>query len=186
LITFLIFDLTKSRKAILFDLIVILVIQFGALAYGIYTTYAQRPVAIVMIDDFVVPATMEHYGGKLESADELLKYSDERPPIIYSKLPLNKEALAEINRKKLDEKVLEHAQTEYYQSPEGMVTFLEEHQPRMQEALEHYKAGPAYETWLKANGKTADDVYIVRFSGRYGSAWLVFDRDGKYLSYFEV
>ncbi len=67
-ITFLIFDLRKRRREILFDLVVIAVIQFGALAYGINLTYTQRPVAIVVIDDFVVGATMEQYGGKLESA----------------------------------------------------------------------------------------------------------------------
>ena len=39
LITFLIFDLSKSRRAILFDLLIILVIQLGALAYGVHTTY---------------------------------------------------------------------------------------------------------------------------------------------------
>ena len=41
-ITFLIFDLRKSRKEILFDLLVIVTIQVGALAYGVYTTYSQR------------------------------------------------------------------------------------------------------------------------------------------------
>ena len=57
LITFLIFDLSKRMRAIIFDLVVILVIQFGALAYGVYVTYTQRPVAVVLIDEFVVPET---------------------------------------------------------------------------------------------------------------------------------
>ena len=39
LITFLIFDLSKSRREILFDLITIAVIQLAALTFGIHTTY---------------------------------------------------------------------------------------------------------------------------------------------------
>ena len=58
LITFLIFDLGKSRRAILFDLITIAVIQLSALSYGVYSTYTQRPVAVVVIDQSVYSATM--------------------------------------------------------------------------------------------------------------------------------
>ena len=184
LITFLIFDLRKPRQDILFDLITILVIQFGALSYGIYVTYTQRPVAIVLIDDFVVPATVEHYGGKLGSARELYKFSDERPPIIYAELPLNKEALAKINQKKLDEKVLEHAQIELYRPLEELVSKLQQHQSLIQELLDQYEAREAYEGWLQLNGKTADEVFVVRFNGRYGAAWLVFNPEGQYIGYF--
>ena len=87
-ITFLIFDLRKKRREILFDLVTILVIQFGALAYGVYATYTQRPVAVVVIDQFRISATMEHYGGKLASASDLQRFSDEKPPIIYSDFPI--------------------------------------------------------------------------------------------------
>lgn len=184
LITFLIFDLRKPRRDILFDLVTILVIQFGALAYGIYVTYNQRPVAIVLIDEYVVPATMEHYGGKLGSARELHAYSDERPPIIYAELPLNKESLAKINRIKIEQKVLEHAQTDLYRSPEEMKAILQQHQPRVLSLLDEYDARAAYETWLEQNGKAADEVYLERFNGRYGTAWLVFDLEGQYIGYF--
>jgi hypothetical protein len=114
LVTFLIFDLSKRLREIIFDLVIIATIQFGALSYGIYATYTQRPVAIVLIDEFVVPTTMEHYGGKLESPEQLEAYSDEKPPIIYADIPLETDKLAEINRIKLEEKVLENAQLNLY------------------------------------------------------------------------
>jgi len=92
-ITFLIFDLNKSRRAILFDLVTIAVIQIAVLTYGIYLTYSQRPVAVVVMDQFVLSATMEQYGGKLGSADDLQRFSDEKPPIIYSDFPLDREGI---------------------------------------------------------------------------------------------
>jgi hypothetical protein len=38
---------------------------------------------------------------------------------------------------------------------------------------------------VQASGKSEDEVLIARFSGRYGSVWLVFDLEGKYLSYIK-
>ena len=184
LITFLIFDLRKRRRAIVFDLMVIAVIQFGALAYGITLTYTQRPVAIVVIDEFVVGATMEHYGGKLESADQLKQYSDEKPPIIFADLPLDKEVIAEINRIKFEEKILDHAQMQLYRTRTELAAALKSNQVMYMSRLDYYKHRDRYEAWLKQQGKSEDEILIARFDGRYGKVWLVFDLDGKYIDYF--
>jgi len=183
-ITFLIFDLSKSRRDIVFDLVTILVIQLGALAYGVHTTYTQRPIAIVLLDEFVVPATMEHYGGTLDSASQLSKYSDEKPPIIYAKLPLDEARLKEINRIKIEDKVLEDAQMQLYRPQSELRAALVELQPVFNRRLDDYGSRGAFDNWLEAHGKSADEVLIAPFDGRYGKAWLVFDRQGKYLSYF--
>lgn len=50
--------------------------------------------------------------------------------------------------------------------------------------MDFYESRDAYEAWLQTNGKSEDEVLVARFSGRYGSTWLVFDLDGKLLSYF--
>ena len=184
LITFLIFDLRKSRKAILFDLLTILVIQLGALAYGVYATYSQRPVAVVLIDEFVVSAIEENYGGKLASAEDLYRYSDERPPIIYAEFPLDRAGIDEVTRIKLEEKVLEVAQLHLYRPFEELVAMIQRFQPRMQALLDRAEAREAYETWLRENGKAASEVYVLRFAGRYGAAWLVFDLGGRKIGYF--
>jgi hypothetical protein len=183
-IPFLIFDLRKTRRAILFDLITILVIQFGALAYGIYVTYTQRPVALVLIDDFVVSATMEHYGGTLESASDLQRYSDEKPPIIYADLPRTRAGLDEAQRIKFEEKVLEHAQMRLYQPKSELKTALQQRQMRVMALLDKYKGRPAFDKWLREHGKQADEVYLERFTARYGYAWLVFDLDARLIGYF--
>ena len=183
-ITFLIFDLSKRRWEIVFDLMMIAIIQFGALAYGVYLTYTQRPVAIVVIDEFVVPAIMEHYGGKLESPDQLKQYSDEKPPIIYAHLPLEKKALDEINRIKEEEQILDHAQLQLYKTRSELAAALKLNQTVYMSRLDHYKHRDRYEAWLKHHEKSADEILIARFDGRYGVVWLVFDLDGRYLDYF--
>ncbi len=184
LLTFLIFDLSKSRKEIVFDLMTIVTIQFGALAYGVYATYSQRPVAIVIIDDYVLTAIMEHYGGSLSSESVLKQYSDEKPPIIYAHLEKTSAAFAEVNRKKLEEKIAAQAQLNLYRPQSELKNVLKERQEQSNKDLKFFKSTDKFNDWLRQNQKTREEVLIMHFAGRYGTAWLVFDLEGKYLSYF--
>ena len=183
LITFLIFDLGKSRRAILFDLITIAVIQLSALSYGVYSTYTQRPVAVVVIDQFVYSATMEQYAGTLTSTSELQRYSDEKPPIIYSDFPLDREGIDEVQRITIEDKVLEIAQMHLYRPRAELLAALQKRQLAAKELLD--KDGrQALADWLQENGMTMDEVLIIRFSGRYDNAWLIFDLEGHLAGYF--
>ena len=183
LITFLIFDLGKSRRAILFDLITIAVIQLSALSYGIYSIYTQRPVAVIVIDQFVYSTTMEQYAGTLASTGELQRYSDEKPPIIYSDFPLDREGIDEVQRIKFEDKVLEIAQMQLYRPRTELLAALHKRQLAAGKLLD--KDGrQTFANWLQENGKTMDEVLILRFSGRYGNAWLIFDLEGHLAGYF--
>ena len=185
LITFLIFDLRKSMRAIMFDLIIIAAIQVGALAYGVYTTYTQRPVAIVFIDDFVLSAVAEQYRDSIDSVDELQRFSDMKPPIIFAELPTTSEALEAVQRRKFEDGLLEHVQIELYRPAERFAPALRQKQLQFGERLDYHNARDRYEQWLAQNGKAADEVLVAMFDGRYGRVWLLFDNDGKYLGYFE-
>jgi hypothetical protein len=184
LITFLIFDLGKSRRAILFDLITIAVIQLAALSYGVYSTYTQRPVAVVVFDQFVYSVTMEQYAGTLASTSELQRFSDEKPPIIYSDFPLDREGINEVQRIKMDDKVLEIAQMQLYRTRTELLVALQQRQLGEQKLLAKDGLKQTFADWLQENGKTMDEVLILRFSGRYDNAWLIFDLEGRLAGYF--
>ncbi|MGI9571078.1 MAG: hypothetical protein ACR2PH_15395 [Desulfobulbia bacterium] len=183
-ITFLIFDLRKRLRAIIFDLVIIAIIQFGALAYGVYLTYTQRPVAVVIIDEFVVSAIFENYGGKLTSVDQLKQYSDEKPPIIYADIPLDRDALDEVNRIMNEEGTLSHAQLQLYRPASELAAALKSKQMVYLSRMDHYKERDKFDAWLKQNNEAADTVLVAPFGGRYGRVWLVFDLNGKYREYF--
>ena len=116
-ITFLIFDLRKSRRAIVFDLIVIALFQTSALVYGVATTYQQRPVAIVLVDQFVLSTVADSYGSQLNSLEELKQYSSETPPIIFADMEPTREALDKVMRIKIEDQVPEASQVHLYQPP---------------------------------------------------------------------
>ncbi len=184
LITFLIFDLRKTRRAIVFDLITIATIQIGALIYGIYTTYNQRPLAIVLMDDFALSTTMDLYAGTLESPRVLEAYGEAQPPIIYAEIPRDREGLDKVQRIKVEERILEHAQIWLYRPPAELAPALRQRQILYAQMLDKFEARDAYTAWLREHGKREDEVLIAPFNGRYGRVWLVFDLDGDYLSYF--
>jgi hypothetical protein len=183
LITFLIFDLRKSRRAIIFDLVVIAVVQISALIYGINTTYQQRPVSIVLIDQFMVGTVQSSYGSQLESLDDLKQFSSETPPIIYANMLQTREALDEVMRIKIEDDVPESAQIHLYQPPAMLQKGLQERQPGYFGLLEKLGVKVKWEQWLETNHKQQEDVLIAPFNGRYGLIWLIFDADATYLDY---
>ena len=184
LITFLIFDLRKSRREIIFDLMMIAAIQLGALSYGVYQTYSQRPVLVAQINQFMISATMEQVGGKVGSAADLYRYSDERPPIIYADLQLDQKTMAEIANIDLWDHVLEYVQTQSKDPKSEFVAAIKSMQPELPGLLDAFESRELYQAWLQQNDNKQDEVMASRFTGRYGSVWLVFDLDGKLLSYF--
>ena len=184
LITFLIFDLRKSRREILFDLATIAIIQFSALGYGIHAAYSQRPVAVALIGQYTLSATMEQVESKIESPSSLHRYSDARPPIFFADLQLDQKTLDEIVGIDLWANALEYL-LRHSQDPRAeFAAALGSMQPFFVKMLDDLDARDAYQNWLEHHAKNADEVMISRLAGRYGEAWLVFDRGGGYLSYF--
>ena len=80
--------------------------------------------------------------------------------------------------------MLENAQMQLYRPQSGLREALDRLQPVFYDRLDFFGARAALEEWLETHGKSADEVLIARFEGRFGNAWLVFDRRGEYLSYF--
>lgn len=184
LITFLIFDLRKKRREIVFDLLIIAAIQFGTLAYGVHMTYSQRPVAVVLFDEFGIPAIEEHYGDQNNVLERLRSYSDERPPVIYSRLPEDRAGLDEMRRITIERKILDHAQIQNYRPQQELAAALEARQALFADRMASWNERARFDAWLQQSGKDPSEVLILPFSGRYGRVWLVFDRNGGYLDYF--
>jgi hypothetical protein len=184
LVTFVIFDYSKERNEILFDLMIIVVVQIGALIYGVATTYDQRPVAIVLSGDFFLPVLERDYGSQLGSMSQLERYSAEKPPIIWSHIPLDRTVLDEVLRIKARDNIVDYAQIQLYQPPEKLLVTLQQRQINTLTILGLSGAQQRYDEWLEQNKKTPDEVLLGVFKGRYGQIWLVFDSTAKYIDYF--
>lgn len=97
-LTFIIISKTKGKLEIVFDLAVIVIIQISALVWGGLQVYSQRPVALVMWEDVFYTVTEDYYSKQEVSLDEVTKYSDEKPRLIYADSKNSVEQLNEIQR----------------------------------------------------------------------------------------
>lgn len=79
LLTFVLFNPQKSRREIRLDITLVMVIQFGALVYGVWVSYTARPLFLVMeVDRFKVIASVDFY------PESMRKLPPELTPQIFS------------------------------------------------------------------------------------------------------
>ena len=91
LLTFVAFNTKKPRKELMRDLAVIVALQLGGLAYGIYTVWLARPVAIVSEGErFRVVARIDVVQDELPKAlPELRNLSLTGPKVLGTREPRN-------------------------------------------------------------------------------------------------
>lgn len=114
-LTLIIFNHTKARKEILFDLSLIVIIQISALIWGGLQVYSERPVALVMWEGTFYTVTEDYYQKQNIALKDIATYSDEKPLIIYAETDHSVEQLEEIQR--LNQQMIPpYAQVHLYQS----------------------------------------------------------------------
>ena len=85
----------KSGKAGLkFDLSMIALVQVIALSWGVWTTYNERPAAIIYTLDFFTPVPAYQLAEQGITSEKLTQFGDSWPILIYIDVP--KEKLSEV------------------------------------------------------------------------------------------
>ena len=89
LLTLIIFK--AGKPGLKFDLSMIALVQFLALTWGVWTSYNERPAAIIYTLDFFTPVPAYQLAEQGITAKELKQFGDTWPIIIYSDIPKEKE-----------------------------------------------------------------------------------------------
>jgi hypothetical protein len=114
-LTLIIFNHTKPRKEIFFDLSIIAAIQMAALIWGGLQVYSERPVALVMWDGVFYTVTEDYYQKQGLSLKDLESFSDEKPLLILAESGQSLERLEELQRLN-QESIPPYAQIHLYSS----------------------------------------------------------------------
>ena len=181
LLTFVVFDLKKkSRKKLKGDLIAIALMQFTALAWGVHTIYNQRPVAVVFWDHefMTVPAVaIEEQGIDL---NELDRYGNKKPPLIYAEKPKELEALRAMAKRINETHIPPHHDLLLYKP---LAKFFDEILPfqlSMDYILEHNAEVKAeLDKILAKTGKRQQDYYYFPLRSKYHNIILLFSHEGQ-------
>ncbi|MBL1320661.1 MAG: hypothetical protein COA63_006320 [Methylophaga sp.] len=180
LLTLVIFDIAKSRKKLMGDLIVIAFIQITALAWGINTIYGQRPVAVVFWEqNFIsIPAmALENHNIEIES---LKKFGSLNPVLIYVEKPKELAGLKAMLKRINEDIIAPHHQLELYRPLEDYFDDIVPFQLNMGYILEHNTdVKMRLNKILAEENKKYGDYYYFSLRSKYHNIILLFSHDGQ-------
>lgn len=123
LLTLIVFK--AGKPGLKFDLSMIALVQVLALSWGIWTTYNERPAAIIYTLDFFTPVPAYQLAKQGITTEKLKEFGDNWPVVIYSDIPRDK--LSEVLSKTMQSGTPLYLATEYYRK------FSKEHAPVLKE-----------------------------------------------------
>lgn len=180
LLTLIIFDITKSRKKLVGDLIVIALLQFTALAWGVNAIYSQRPVALVFWEqDFIsIPAMeLEEHNTNL---DDLNKFGSKSPVLIYVEKPRELDGLKAMLKRITEETIAPHQQLELYRPLQDYFDDIVPYQLNMDSILDHNTdVKRQLNNILTENNKKREDFYYFSLRSKYHNIILLFNHEGR-------
>lgn len=91
LLTYVIENPDKARHLIVFDLVVIAVVQLLALAYGIYTVHNTRPVVLAYWDGRIYPVSHSVLAIQDVKPSAIAELDDHHPPLVFVRGPQTRE-----------------------------------------------------------------------------------------------
>lgn len=189
LITLIIFTPKKTRKALLFDLIVIGILQFSALIYGVNVMFHGRPVFVVFIKD-----SFDMVLANQLSEDDIRKAKPEYrslpvtgPIYVYSELPADKDERNEVVFAAFSGKDLPFI-PKYYQAYPGHESMVAAAAKPLTELRRLNPARVAeIDDEVRHNGWTEAEVGFLPLRSKFEDmAVIVNKRDGKILKMLKV
>lgn len=183
LLALIFFHPDKSRGKLVFDVVVIALIQLSAMAWGTYQVYSQRPVAVVYGSQrfiSVAPAIMAIQG---KSPEGLRAYSDNSPPYVY-----RRETTSEQEKRKQLAMLMRNGF--HFESQAWLFSPFRmglAHVFSRQAGIRGYVAEELREEWkVWGSGRNMQDYRFAFYEGRYGNAVLIFSPEGDYQGYLAM
>jgi hypothetical protein len=179
LLTLVIFNPFKPRRLIVLDLACIAVVQVGALAWGFYAVHSQRPVAVSYYEGAFLSLTAQPLAIEKQPADYGNRFSDRRPPLVFTAPPADDREEARAALQELFGKVGFHEDPFFWRRLDahwsevlkGAVTA--EARGREQPAF-----AAALPEFLARHGGQAGDYRFFPYEGHDGGCTLAFRPDG--------
>jgi len=177
-LTLLLFKPLKSVRAIVFDMVCVIILQISVFTWGVYTVYSQRPVGLSLYQGVAYPLIQRELDPQKKTPADLKLLDDGNPPVVFARNAVT------------DDEQAGAAMYEFVEGlPEAKLFFLfdpiRNHVDSVFAAsLE--KTGSAPEQfaairadYLERHVLRDDEVAFVPFTGKYGYLLLVFNRGGK-------
>ena len=159
LLTFLVFNPHKKLREIISDLVIVGLVQLGALGYGVYTVYQEHPTLAVLYDNglaTVLPYREVAEYKQLQEIDLAHVSALEKVPLIAYQIVDNKKQFNSINNVTQDLTTIDKLTRQSIRDADDL------------SALKHLE---------QQHGQ----VWVFAMMGKYTGAYIVVDKDLNYL-----
>ena len=176
LLTFIVFDHLKQRKAIVLDLSVIAVVQVIALILGGYQVYTQRPIALVFWHDAFYTVTSDDYSIQGIENPDFSNFSQHVPPLIYSR-PLSTLIELEHFNQLTEKSIPVYAHVSLYEKIDDHLDSIFLHGVDIKEVMSK-NASMKSQLEKIIHGNVSDYNYIA-LKAKFRNMILILDKNGK-------
>jgi hypothetical protein len=187
LITLVIYNTTKPKKELFQDIGIIVFIQLAALSFGINTIYSERPIALAFWEHefYTIPASaLKNQGIDL---DELQKFSDQKPAIIYAEKPTTVDELKEMLKITQEQQIPPTQQFTRYRSLQSYSQQVLQHSVNISEIISVNKdMATQLKDLLKETKTQQKDNYYLGLKSKYQNIILVFNAKAEQIGYLKV
>ena len=177
---------TKSRKALIFDLVVIGALQIGALGYGLNLVYKERPIAVYLfLETFHVMRT-EDLANIGKTPDDLKSLGKPNPHFVFVREPATKKEAKKTMRMVIENQIDIQHQIYLWQPLAERMSLARE---RAIDVAEFKEGDPEAAAKLEAFAKRhkgSEEVFFYRFTGKFTNTVLAFNGQGEPIGYVDV
>lgn len=187
LLTFIIFDVTKEKKKLVTDLLVIAIMQFMALAWGVSTIYQQRPLAIVYWETsfYTVPASA--FTNQNINSNYLKKFGQQPPVLIYAQKPQTASGLIKMGEITAQKQLPPYHQTELYRPLSEHFTEIEAYQADIAKIMtSNSEIKDKLTSIVEGNNRKIDDYSYFLLRSKYRYIILLFNHQGNLVDYISA
>lgn len=180
MLTFIIFNPRKSRKEIMLDLSVVAVLQLGALMWGSYTVYSQRPIAAIEWEGTLRSLTIESLHAQKKDRGDLQQFGAGPRPVIHAEPPRDAEQMGKMMDLFLNKDIAAEYQFWLFRPFKGSFEEAKKHSLNISTvAGSSAEIRSELDKILSREGaKKAEDFIYFKFAGRYKDAIFVFNNAG--------
>lgn len=175
-LTLIVYNHLKSRKALLLDISLIVLVQMGALIWGGYQVYLQRPMALVFWADAFYTVTQDDYSSQGINNPDFSQYSSYIPPLIYSRA-LETQAEMENSIELSNRLIPAYAHVAFYEKIEDNLKNVFHNEVNIEDVILE-NATMKFQLEKMTGGDIARYKYVA-LKAKYHNLILVMDENGK-------
>jgi len=185
LLTFIVFNPAKNRRAMVFDLACIAAFQFAAFGYGLFNIHSVRVQAVAFYEGEFHAVTADSFQQQEIDPQSWQALGPRAPYLVQVREPANDSEMTGVAAfgmttgllpQQLQFLYVPYAATAASQWPQGWtLDELRSQQPLVAELAQ---------AWLTKHSRAETEVRFFRVSGFYASAVMVIDDQGRWLGGF--